>query len=723
MKKILTVLLIAYLPMACTTNTQSPPRVSATQNTIVYDATEDFSVLDAGQVPYYIDTRNDSLGIDARVEEYRHMNARAWREFNGKPGLYDISITVLTEEDGEPLFRLIRNGQVIKTYRASYIGHGSKRDLQPETHTWGRIALKPGDKIGIESMAMTNGEIPEGTGTAWARGRWRQLELSLSASQGPSRFAFDKQSDLLVAQFDAKPNADDLMSAAAFGSLIAHPEFADINYIAVGGAVGQKRGTYINPNSLFELAFGPENKRWVDADKNYVAAIKFVKSRAQQTLAKGRKVWVQEAGPSDFTRDWVKALIDAGTDEALVKSNVIVVQHSAWNERLSTASKLAYVKAKTNYRAVEDGNMPKLKYVPRVLRGPMTPTYVGKESKWLTTATSENNSRNRARRLWQEAQKIITNSSFDKSSAINQGAIRKGGVDFSDMVAIWWILDLNHEANSVHAFWDNYVTDVPLDTVNPPKGRVAIVADGNSPDPDDIGATPVMFAMLKKANLNDRLVHVSHSCDLDPFRNKGRQQIDRVNEKRRQDILHELNGKSIELFGPFNNVRDYYNCRANQGGATRDLVDAINASTAKDPLWIIEAGEPDLIAYALQAAEPAAIQHVHVVSHHPANDDSGDFFTWQQVLDFGVTEHQIGDQNVGLQTSPHYWDWAKNHSNPGIAYIWEMLDYAKRDGIVDFQIGKFDCSDAGMLYWWITGANNGGNKDSTPKDIKDLLPL
>ncbi|MGJ8679417.1 hypothetical protein [Paraglaciecola sp.] len=256
---------------------------------------------------------------------------------------------------------------------------------------------------------------------------------------------------------------------------------------------------------------------------------------------------------------------------------------------------------------------------------------------------------------------------------------------------------------------------------NPPNGRLAIVIDGNSPDPDDLGATPVMFGLLQQAGLNDRLVHLSHSCDLDPFRNKGIQRIDAKNEARRQKVLDELSEKGTNLFGPFKNLRNFYNCRVDQTGAVNDLVDAINASTEKSPLWIIEAGEPDLIGYALQASKPSTHKYVHVVSHHPANDNSGDYFSWQQILDFGVTEHQIGDQNVGLQTPTHPWDWAKNHKHPGISFIWDMMAYAEQDGVVNFQTNKFDCSDAGMVYWWISGADKGGNKLSTPSDMKQSL--
>lgn len=257
--------------------------------------------------------------------------------------------------------------------------------------------------------------------------------------------------------------------------------------------------------------------------------------------------------------------------------------------------------------------------------------------------------------------------------------------------------------------------------IDPPAGRLAIVADGNSPDPDDIGAIAVIFGILDGAELNDRLVHLSHSCDLDPFRNPGNQSIDPTNEKRRQEKLHQLCGEGISFFGPFANLKNYFNCRTDQKAAVDDLRRAINTSTASNPLWIIEAGEPDLIGYALESATPSKRQHVHVVSHHPANDDSGDYFTWQEILDFGVIEHQIGDQNPGLKTAIPEWDWAKKHSDPGIAWIWEQLKYAEQDGVVRFQTDKFDCSDAGLIYWWITGASEGGEKASTPLEIKRML--
>lgn len=690
--------------------------ISPSAQSVTLDATEDFSVLNAGEVPYYIDKGNDALGIDARKIEYRNLFARATTPFVGSSNLYDVTFTYMTEEDGEPLYRLLVNNQVVGTYRGAYIGKDSAKDLQPNTHVWRGISLNPKDEIAIESASHTNGEIPENGGTAWARGRWQSLSFDIASTTQPKRSYFEKHKDILVSQFDFKPDVDDVHTVAALGSMLVDAEFADINRLAVAGTVGQQGGNYIDARALMALAFGKENLNWTDAHKNRSRALQLVHDRVRAVLAQGGKIWVQEAGQSDFTAEWIAELLASGVHQSVIKNNVIVVQHSTWNEKQTTPTALAYVKQKTTYQAITDGNKPKRVFDRKNRRGPMTPMYVDPSSRWISSAISKDNTKEHARALWQAAVDVIQPLNFKAKYSV----IPQGGVDFSDTVAAWWILNLGQPAVSVHAFWQQYVTDVQLDFIQPPAGRLAIVIDGNSPDPDDIGATPVMFGLLKQTGLSQRLVHMSHSCDLDPFRNKGRQ-IDAVNEARRQKILHHLSGKSIEIFGPFTNLANYYNCRTDQDAARDDLVNAINASSPDNPLWIIEAGEPDLIGYALEKSNPEAIKHVHVVSHHPANDDSGDYFTWQQILDFGVIEHQIGDQNVALQTPIYLWDWAQHHEHPGYRFMWEMLAYAEKDGVVPFQTNKFDVSDAGMIYWWISGADKGGNNFATPANIKALL--
>ncbi|WP_371193824.1 hypothetical protein [Glaciecola sp. SC05] len=717
MKKFILPMLIVFVQLSSINTAYASNPATQPSSIIVLDATEDFDQLDAGNAPYYIDKGNDALGIDARRLEYRGLFARAETRFNGPSGRYDLTITPMTEEDGEPLYRLLLNGTVVGTYRSSYIGKGNHRDLTAETHTWHGITVSTDDVIGIESNAHTNGEIPENDGTAWARGRWQSLSLAPSKGSATPPSSFSKHKDLLISQFDFQPDADDVHAVAGLGSMLMHPDMKGVNRMAVKGTTGRQGGDYIDARELMELAFGRENLHWTDAKQNPAESVSLIRDRVKAVLAQGGNAWVQEAGQSDFTARWIAALIESGVHESVIKNNVIVVQHSAWNEKQTTPEALAYVKDKATYQAIADGNKAKQVYNRKNRRGPFTPIYVDADKRWLATATSANNSKEHARKLWQKAVEIIDQNDFDAKYSV----IPKGGVDFSDNVEIWWILNLGQKVSSVHAFWERYVSDVQLDSIKAPRGRLAIVIDGNSPDPDDLGATPVMFGLLQQAELSDRLVHVSHSCDLDPFRTKGRQYIDAENEARRQVKLQELIGKSADLFGPFSNLRAYYNCRTEQDAARDDLVDAINASSESDPLWIIEAGEPDLIGYALEKAKPEVMPYIHVVSHHPANDNSGDYFEWQQILDFGVTEHQIGDQNVSLQTPINDWDWAKDHPNTGYRFMWEMLAYAEQDGVVDFQTNKFDCSDAGMIYWWITGANSGGNNFANVSDIKDML--
>ncbi len=258
-------------------------------------------------------------------------------------------------------------------------------------------------------------------------------------------------------------------------------------------------------------------------------------------------------------------------------------------------------------------------------------------------------------------------------------------------------------------------------TINPPVGRLAVVADGNSPDPDDIGATAASLGLLRSAGLQSRLVHYSHCCDLDPFLSAGTQTITEAQELNRHTLMQTSCDGTASRWGGFSGIT-FWNCRTQQSSAVSDLKDAINASTAADPLWIIEAGEPDIIGYALDAANSSARQYVKVITHHPANDDSGDYFTWQDILDYGVGEVRIGDQNVELKVSTNEWTWARDHSDSRINWIWEQGMIAEADPAVGFQHGNFDISDAGMTMYWITGANvNSGLVSPTVTDVKNLL--
>jgi len=158
---------------------------------------------------------------------------------------------------------------------------------------------------------------------------------------------FNKEKDLFIAQFDCIPDSDDVHSQAAVGCLLAHPDFKGVNYFAVAGAYGvqvrNKKFKYIDTEELMNVAFGTEalpamneqerlKARWVNAHgeisyekdeegrpihsaerlKNLTFAKKVVLERVRPILEKGGRVFIMEAGQSDFTADWVEELLKGG---------------------------------------------------------------------------------------------------------------------------------------------------------------------------------------------------------------------------------------------------------------------------------------------------------------------------------------------------------------------------------------------------------------------------
>ena len=257
---------------------------------------------------------------------------------------------------------------------------------------------------------------------------------------------------------------------------------------------------------------------------------------------------------------------------------------------------------------------------------------------------------------------------------------------------------------------------VAAQVIQPPVGRIAVVADGNSPDPDDLGGTAVSLALLTATGLQDRLVHYSHSCDLVRVK-----RISEEAEYERHALMQSACDVTARRWGGYESLV-FLDAKWQLDKTIKDLASAINASSKNDPLWIVEAGEPDIIGFALDASDKAKHKYVKVITHHPANDDAGDFYSWKQILDFGVEEVRIPDQNTNLKVDLDKWDWAKTHKDARIQQVWIQGKIAEVDDVVKFQKGRWDCSDAGMLLYWITGANvNNGLKEGTVKDVKTLL--
>lgn len=247
---------------------------------------------------------------------------------------------------------------------------------------------------------------------------------------------------------------------------------------------------------------------------------------------------------------------------------------------------------------------------------------------------------------------------------------------------------------------------------------IAVVADGNSPDPDDIGATAVTLAMMKALGVEKDLVYYSHSCDLKPFEGSS-QTITVDQEAERQVLMQNSCDGTASRWGGFEHI-EFYNCRTQKTLSINKLRDAINNATSVKPLAIIEAGEPDIIYDALEAANSGKRQYVTIVTHHIANDESADDPNKNLsniVVDFpSVNVARIPDQNEMLKSNLSVWHWARDHEDSRIKWLWTQGKIAEQDPAVGFQTGKFDCSDAGMIYFQLMG-----KQKPTAADFKSLL--
>ncbi len=261
---------------------------------------------------------------------------------------------------------------------------------------------------------------------------------------------FDKKSDLILAQFDSKPDPDDIHAQAALGSMMLHKDLKGVNIYAVSGAIGEQGGLFIDSEELFNMIFG---KRWTAANNDWDGAVADIVEVVLPILNKGGKVWVQEAGQSDITADWVREIAKS-VDAQTIKEQVIVVQHSNWNEEQTNDDDLAYVKSATNYFSINDGNaLPTEKWGDR---GPYsTPAYRAKEANWIVEAKESANKK--AAKLWIVADKII-DTYFPDGFEHEWSYIHYDGVDYSDCCENWWILGIGEVADSHEKFWARYVT-------------------------------------------------------------------------------------------------------------------------------------------------------------------------------------------------------------------------------------------------------------------------
>jgi hypothetical protein len=231
--------------------------------------------------------------------------------------------------------------------------------------------------------------------------------------------------------------------------------------------------------------------------------------------------------------------------------------------------------------------------------------------------------------------------------------------------------------------------------------RIGMSFDGNQHDTDDILALPMAVAILGEAGLGARLVHLDYGNHLGD------------NNATQAAAMAASATGAAQRWGMPSSV--FFDCQQNLTGAVNSIRDAINASSSSNRFYLVCAGPMEVAWRGINASDPAKRPFCTAISHSSWNDTHADTtqmtHTWSSIQSSGVQTIHIQDQNPGLQTAVGNWTWLRDSGVPAWAWLYgrNPADYAGQ--------GLFDCSDAGMVYYVITGRGDQGSDAATLRDL------
>jgi hypothetical protein len=240
---------------------------------------------------------------------------------------------------------------------------------------------------------------------------------------------FQRDKDLYLAHFDSRTDVDDIHSVAGVATMLADDRFRDVKYHAVAGAYGTQKGPYVPANDLFDLAFG---EHWSDAHADFDKAVDEVLSVALETLQAEGDVWIADAGQSDFSAALVRRIRES-MPAADVKRRINIVQHSNWNEEVTTPEDLSFVKKATSYYKIPDGNV-----VGNGTPGFRSDTRIN----W-----QEHVGDARLTEIWKTAIAVANTYNGADGRYLNE-SVQEGGLDFSDVAETAWIFGFGDLADA-----------------------------------------------------------------------------------------------------------------------------------------------------------------------------------------------------------------------------------------------------------------------------------
>ena len=253
--------------------------------------------------------------------------------------------------------------------------------------------------------------------------------------------------------------------------------------------------------------------------------------------------------------------------------------------------------------------------------------------------------------------------------------------------------------------------------------RIAISGDGNSApdhqhkwptgDPDDWGAVPAMLATLVKVNLQDKLVHFSSNNFMEAPAGPDEENQMKIGA---DGAIKRWDYDKTRFFDITTSLKE----------AKQQLKMELEKSSEEDPLYFIHMGLSEFFYQVVKAVVDEgykeALSHVYIISHsgfndsHQRRDDHHTIFEAMKYSGGRLNYHKIKDQNgkwdpdllwnSGKDFSP--WYWMRDHADPDVRWIYERMEVHAG--------GVADISDTGMLYWMLTG-----DEDGNPAKFREFI--
>jgi hypothetical protein len=178
MRRVYLLALVAspWLLTACGRQVEATPATSQILSSDTLHAIHDFQIEVQGYAPFYREENRDGhpgLAINSII--YEDEYAAADHVWQGPTGTYDVTLGIRAEFDGEPTYILMLNNTPVRLT----VAPRTEIPIEgPVPHTWRGIVIQNGQTIRVVANNTTNGLLPEGDGTGYARGRWSYLILN-----------------------------------------------------------------------------------------------------------------------------------------------------------------------------------------------------------------------------------------------------------------------------------------------------------------------------------------------------------------------------------------------------------------------------------------------------------------------------------------------------------------------------------------------------------------